>query len=211
MTKSGFPDAILDRLSEYPGSHEYVGLALQLGHAFVDAAETAIKNARGKFGEVYAKALAEHRTDVDRFTFDCERFGDFLQIRISRGGLKYAATLNLMKAPMISLMHGAPTSDRGGELRFSFQQEDRDKWEVFEWGGSAPTRLLGLQEPSGNPYWGNVSNSFAVNIPETPRFAMDDTLIFAGLGHIPIPCGRGEDVERQVLEEIARGYERAKP
>lgn len=71
--------------------------------------------------QFYRDAMAEHEVDAAGYSFAAERFGDFLTVKIQRGGMRLATAINLGRVTQFFLSPGH-IPDRGGKL--VYRQED---------------------------------------------------------------------------------------
>ena len=106
----------------------------RLHAALEDIAKNMVEGVRAEQPGLLEKFLADHKQDVDGYTFDCKKHGDFLSLFITRKantaklpdripysgyGDTLATTINLRDCLEIRLVPGHPP-DMLGETRFSY-------------------------------------------------------------------------------------------
>lgn len=113
-----------------PTLEEIKARRLEIMQSIEDQAAAQVGDLLAKQDEWLAAYASWHEADVLGYSFDCQRYGDFLTIFIERKAnaeadlwhgqkakTKHVTTINLSIIPKISLKEGRPP-DRKGEIRF---------------------------------------------------------------------------------------------
>ncbi len=180
----------------------------------------------------FAKFQKAHEADIADYTFDCKRHGDFLTLfisrRVYRGWIepqelieKESESINLSKCRQIKLIEGSMPDLAGVN---EFEGSESSKWgkqeengEITWHGGeitvTRPTdylahRLLFALDSvgeSGNNF-GGIHRAYKAKtkIPNAARRAVDDQIVFAGVGTLYAPAGIGKQVQGKILAELEK-------
>jgi hypothetical protein len=160
-----------------------------------EQAQTLIPMVKAQQPERLAAFQADHQSDVDAFSFRCERFGDFLSVFIERRNRNYdpvhnkspravtkmVMAIRLADAASIVLKLGSDP-DLGGKSEFvaeNILREGGEKWteELAIDGADLPSVGKKAVGWSGHMV-GDTSNQLGVSVDGIARPAEDDIITF---------------------------------
>lgn len=138
----------------------------------------------------------------------------------------FSTTLNLGKTVQMAFTAGSPADDAGelhyigtsGNARLTIEEIKAGEKLPLHVDPSYPNlpydRKIFYLEPPPQPaqqgvissgYWQEPSYEIKFTTKPWPRVAMDDEIIFVGIGaHLYVPAGLGEGVQARILTEMAK-------
>lgn len=163
----------------------------------------------------------EHARDVADYHFGCHRYADFLSVQITRMGESYVGAINLRGSKAIHFVPGHGP-DREGQVSY-MAQVYRDfegnyyprghKPRIYESFLDSTDRAMFCADPApqvAQPRYfacrpvGRVTAGY-------PRPALNDEIVFEGVGRLLCPAGMGQHVYAAVLTQIATAPAYAPP
>jgi hypothetical protein len=163
--------------------------------------------------------------DVAEYVFECERHGDFLAIKATRLGQKFATAINLTASTDIRPTEGSPPA-MDGIIRYYIQHTKTDgsddsfsrtpigragagyKLEAFpstdEWNGHHPIFEIDREaDRHGGMMYGSSNQCQEVS-RNMPRRARDDTIRFNGArATLYMPHGKGNETFAAILAALS--------
>ena len=110
------------------------------------AAEAMVSDLRGKQLAKLEEFRAAHANDCETYRFSCEKYGDFLSVKIERAGIKRAAAIHLEDASGIEVSEPGKPAGMEGTIRIYTNN-------IYDNSGKVIDKKPYASEPGSRGHW----------------------------------------------------------